>query len=726
MKIPLQIPLCLAALGLLTLAARAQRSAHPMPPRPPFVPPLPRQQLQPNELQLQSQRATVSIESGASARVRLVQTFLNPAPIAIEGTYLWSVPPGAAIGDLSVTLGGKKIAAEILDADKAREIYTNIVRQKRDPAILEFVGRDLVRARIFPVPAGGKVEVELGYSQPLSDNRFTLPLRAPGSDNPVDAALDLTFKGREVKAVYSPSHPIETVRSGDETRVTGEWKATDRDFSLLWTRGTGAIALDLLNFQKPGEDGYFLLLAAPDASANQTPVKAKDVTFVFDTSGSMNDDGKIEQARRALQTLLSNLSAADRFNIITFASDVRPFRAALTPATPQNLAAARGFVGDIKAVGGTNIDAALQSALKEADAKSKRPQQVIFLTDGLPTVGETSVETLLNQARQQNEGAARVWTFGVGEGVNTRLLDGLASENGGASDYVLPREDIETKVGALYEKIAYPILTDLQLNWNGLETYDVYPRRLPDLFRGGQMVVMGRYKGAPKTVALSGQIAGAPRSFAGKSGAGGDELPKLWATRKIGFLIDDARRANRPLDGEVRDEILKLAGQYGIVTPLTAALVTEDQPLSGPIGMLGDVPGRRADNNIFRGDARDNSGGFGGGGRARVGAGVAAFDAQTGAGAVAASKATAQLREGYAAPLQNASVKTSGGKTFVLRDGVWTDSAYDAAKFPAPQVIKFGSDAYFDLLQNKQLAQWLSVGEAVVWVNNGVAVRVEK
>ena len=690
----------------------------PIPPRPPIFPRPP--QPATDELRLQSQKAEVQI-NGASARVQLRQTFLNPQNRQIEGTFLWSVPPGAAISDLAVTLGDKKLAAEILPADKAREIYTGIVRQMRDPAILEFVGRDLVRAKIFPIPAGGKVEVELAYSQPLNGNRFNLPLRVPGAKENVAATVDVTFANRDVRAVLSPSHPVETVRSGDQTRVTGEFSATDRDFSLLWTRGANAVDAQLLTYQSPTEtDGFFLLLAAPDPRADEKQIEAKDVTFVFDTSGSMNDADKIEQARRALQTLLSNLRPDDRFNIVTFASDIKPFRDGLTPATKANLDAARAFIADIKAVGGTNIEAALAKSLEGADEKTKRPQQVVFLTDGLPTVGETSVEKLLNDAQKANDAKARMWTFGVGFDVNTRLLDGLASENGGDADYVLPKEDIETKVGALYEKIAYPVLTNTKIGWNGLEVYDVYPRRLPDLFRGGQMTVMGRYKGTPKSVSLSGQIGGEPRKFGGATAKGGDELPRLWATRKVGYLIEDARRAGRPIAGEVRDEIIGISKKYGVVTPLTAALITEDEAprrraMSGGIAALDGIAGA--------------GGNFGGG---RVNAlenrvtNAPALAKSSGAGAVAASQAQKQLQQGYAAPVARADTKIVGGKTFVLQDGVWTDSAFDKAKFPAPKVIKFGSDAYFDLLTDATVAKWLSVGEQVVWVKDGVAVRVEK
>ena len=728
-----------AALGIAFVLPAPFVDAQIAPPgsrRIPWPRPMPPQNTT-SDLQLESQRARVEIGAGM-ARVKLNQTFLNPQNQQIEGTYLWAVPSGAAIDDLAVTLGGKKLQAEILDADRARQIYTGIVQKLRDPAILEFVGRDLVRARIFPVPANGRVEVELSYSQPLKGNRFDLPFRAPGSSGTTKASVEIALNGADLKGIFSPTHTIETKRHSSGANLSGEWASTNRDFSLLWTRGEGAVALQALTYRVPGEsDGFFLLLAAPDSRQSEAEIQAKDVTFVFDTSGSM-EGPKIEQARAALRTLLGNLRPNDRFNIVLFSSDVRPWKPNLVSSTKENLKEARAFVDEIRAIGGTNISEALETALKmqqeplgalPTSARISRPRQIVFLTDGQPTVGEVNVETIIKNAATENQNRARIFSFGVGFDVNARLLDSLAEDNRGSADYVLPEQDIERVVGDLYAKIAFPTLSDVKLESGETEIYDVFPRRMPDLTKGGQVVVMGRFRGSStKPISLVGTRGGKTERFSGQFTSGGTaDLPRLWATRKVGFLIDDARRANRPLDGEVRSEILALSKKYGVVTPLTAALITEDSPLAvagmrrGRFGnstsaagatngvpILGDVP-------LVGGLFRSNNAGFA---------------AEAGRDAVLTSKATRELREGVTPERQIGSASVvAGGKTFVLRADaqnreVWTDSAFDAAIHKS-RVVKFASTEYFALLKDSNVAAWLALGNNVVWVQNGEAIRVE-
>lgn len=743
----------------------AQTGSRPSIVRPPFVPPPfvpPRPWPAPlTELRLEKQSAQVEI-GGPLARVHLRQTLRNASARALEGSYLFALPSGAAVSNFAMTMNGKRLEAEVLEGDKAREIYQGIVQKLRDPAILEFVGRDLLRAKVFPVPAGGSVEIELDYAQTLTGNRFTLPLRGPNGASDAKASVEVKLRGADLRAVYSPSHQVEVRRpdeakiarvsngpapssasGGDQTLVSGEFPDSTRDFTLLWTRGGGKVGLDLLTTPPDGNgDGYFLLLAAPDPALTAREVEAKDVVFVMDTSGSMSGP-KIEQARRALQTLLGDLNPGDRFNIITFASSVNPFRDALVPASAANLQAARDFAAGIKAVGGTNISDALQSALGMT-GRSARAAQIVFLTDGQPTVGQTDADAILGEAQKENAARARVFTFGLGYDVNARLLDGLASDNRGSSDYVTPDEDIEEKVGALYEKIAYPVLSDPKVDFGALGAYDVYPAQLPDLFRGSQAIVMGRYRGdARAKIVLAGQSSGQTLRFDGTSNrVPAPEVPKLWASRKIAWLIDDARRQNRPVSDEARDEIVQLSRKYGIVTPFTAALITEDEATSSfarPAPMLGSIPfngsilqrgGARKPSRAS--EARQDAGAIGGaGGSAGGGTGAAEngvfaagrFIAPSGAAGVAASQATQALRDGRADALPD--VKTVAGKTFQLRDGVWTDSAFDAQKAGAPRVVKFASDEYFALAKDAQLAQWLSVGPRVLVLWNGKPLQIE-
>ncbi len=705
-------------------------------------------------LQLEKQSAKVEIR-GPLARVHLRQTLRNPTARPLEGSYLFALPPGAAVSNFAMTMGGKRLEAEILDGDQAREIYQGIVQKLRDPAILEFVGRGVARVKIFPVPARGQVEIELDYAQNLDGNRFELPLRSPqdaaqsasdenrlNNGNLASSSVQISLGGADLRAIYSSTHKIETRQSGAETFISGEFPDSQRDFSLLWTRGAEKIGLDLFAAQAAdqaaGEDGTFLLLAAPDNALSGAQIEAKDVVFVFDTSGSMEGE-KIGQARRALQTLLGSLNPKDRFGIVTFSSGVRLFRDEMLDANQANLDSARAFAGGIKALGGTNISEALQSAFKMT-RKSARPQQIVFLTDGQPTVGQTNIDTILSDAQTQNNSKARVFTFGLGNDVNARLLDALASDNRGAADYVAPEEDIEVKVGALYEKIAFPVLADAKIDFGGMSVSDVFPPQLPDLFRGSQVAVFGRFRGPiPQKIKLSGQSNGQPSSFAGRvSSYESGDLPKLWATRKIGFLIEDARRQNRAIEGEVREEILKLSQKYGIVTPLTAALITEDGALAPSASMPmrrkvpvqgglfrsrnGAVPQQdesKAPSSVSQSAAGQSVNSQPAARMPYVGARGALAD--TGAAGIAASQKTRELREGRAESAAN--VRSIAGKTFTLKNGVWTDSEVSVQS--KIRRVKFASTAYFELIRDAKVAKWLSLGERIELVWKGEILRIE-
>lgn len=735
---------------------------HPIPPRP--RPPRP---VLDQELQLVTQSARVDIRAGF-AKTKLTQTFQNTTNRTIEGTYVLPLPEGAAVTNFAMMVNGKRVEAEILEGEKAREIYTGIVQKMRDPAILEFIDRNLIRARIFPISPRAEQKVELEYTETLKPEsgsfRYAIPLKLPTGGAARSTAIEINIESPDgIRAVYSPTHDVEVKRDGNKARISGEFGLNDastaysanrpkpkdgaaRDFVLYYTADKQRIGVNLMTYKEPGEDSYFMLLAAPDPQIAKQEVAAKDVVFVCDTSGSMGG-AKIEQARKALLTILGNLNPNDRFNVITFSSDTRSFRDELTPASKINIDAARDWVGGIKAVGGTNINEALSESLKLMSKGTQltgaRPQQIVFMTDGQPTVGETNIENILKNIRSANEAkqprvstseginfyeevAARLFVFGVGYDVNTRLLDSLAEENKGSSDYVLPEEDIEQKVGSLYGKIAYPVLTNTRLEWKGRSVYDVYPKQLPDLFRGGQVVVFGRiaddvlYKRAsaapPASVELTGWSEGKEQRIVGagdfRSDSGNDVLPRLWAMRKVGYLLDDARRSGRTVDNEVKDEIIKLSKKFGIVTPFTAGLITEDeQPSTQPAqretwaNPAGPTAAQdmAAVGNLFRSKN------------------------VTGRGAVTASKATTAMRE-TSTLREDArldSVRYLEGKTFTLKDDMWVDNAYDAAKSPKLQIIKFASPEYFELLKVRGMAKWLSVGDKVIVTFLNRAVQIE-
>lgn len=525
------------------------------------------------------------------------QVFRNRNAWQLEGTYFFPLPDDAALSGFAMLMGGKMTPGEVLEKEKAAQIYRDIVARAQDPALLEYVGRRLFQAKVFPIPAQGTAEIELTYSETLARNGATLdyryPLRTQGVSPDAVTELSIAVEAESktpMRAVYSPTHAIDVVKKGDYAfKASFEQKgaAADRDFSLVVGLGADAVGATLLTHAESEGDGAFVLLLSPSDDVAKAETLPKDVVFVADTSGSMAGE-KMEQLRRALSFCVKSLDARDRFNLVTFSTEAKPWKDGLTEATQAAKDSALAFVAERQALGGTNIGDALAHALA-IKKDPARPFLTIFLTDGLPTVGLTDVETILKDAKARSENA-RVFVFGIGKDVNTNLLDRLADENRGARDYVGEREDLELKLSSFFQKVASPVLTDLKLVVEGVRTEDVYPKTLPDLFRGSQAMITGRYRGAGEAkVRLEGKVNGRPTSFeyglrfgdAGKQPA----VPRLWAVRKVGYLLDQIR-----LNGEskeLKDEVVRLGVKYGIVTPYTSYLVVEDAAQSG------GVPARR-------------------------------------------------------------------------------------------------------------------------------------
>jgi Ca-activated chloride channel family protein len=377
------------------------------------------------------------------------------------------------------------------------------------------------------------------------------------------------------------------------------------------------------------------------------------------------------------------------------------------------------FTQSLRPVGGTNINQALLVAMQQFQS-SNRPKILVFMTDGLPTVGITQPEQILATSRTARIPGVRLFTFGVGYDVNTALLDKLAAENGGVADYVEPKEDLEVKVSNFFAKVNYPVLTNLKLDMAGVETDLVYPRALPDLFRGSQITLIGRYRNPIDLdyvlLQLSGLAGGANKNFLYNNlrfplrEDTNDFLPRLWATRRVGWLMEQVRSNGE--QQELRDEIIDLGTRYGIVTPYTSYLALE--PGAAPQDVTNTRP--------------MNGRGFGTGRVVNAPPPKAAdATAMTGAVAVKESKRARAQQEIVTMEKdeQSAAMRTAGGKTFYLRDGVWTDSEFKAGVTMPQTVVKFGSDEYFALLKQKpQLAAFFSLGEQVVVVLDGRIYRV--
>jgi Mg-chelatase subunit ChlD len=693
---------------------------------------------------------SITIDTRINAQVattHVEQVFRNDTDATLEGTYFFPIPESASVAEFAIWDGDRRLVGEVRSRDEARRIYDEIVRRQRDPGLLEYAGLNLFQASIFPIPPHSDKKLELAYTQVLKAEGGTVAYRYPlGTGRQIVPAVGtvsgrVEIEGREaVRNVYSPSHEIEVARKGGHAaRISFESKpgAEPQDFQLFYTLSDADFGMTLLTHREPGRQGYFLLTISPKDELAEAEYASKDIVFVLDTSGSMAEEGKMEKARAALLFGVRSLRHEDRFNVINFAGEEHLMSAELVQADGAGKARGVEFINQLRPVGGTNIDGALLAALKLFE-RNERPRLLVFVTDGLPTVGETNVARIVENARRERVPGTRLFTFGVGYDVNTALLDKLASENGGVAEYVEPKEDLEVKVSNFFTKINHPVLTDLALDMGGVETDLLYPREMPDLFRGTQVTLIGRYRNAADVrnavLRLKGRTGASERTFTYNevdfplNEERNDFLPRLWATRRVGWLMEQIRTNGE--QKELTDEIVDLGTRYGIVTPYTSYLAVESA--AETVHVTSDA---RAVRDLPMNNRPAISGGVGG-----AGGGFnrdmpapppkEAARATTGAVAVRQSKReraqqeATRVDEDESLRAQTGAQKV-GDKTFYLRESVWVDSEFKTeAKLPET-TLAFGSDEYFDLLKREpQLARFFSLGERVVVVYKGRVYRV--
>ncbi len=686
------------------------------------------------------------------------QTFRNPNPQRLEGSFIFPVPKGAHLDKFTLEIDGKPVEAELLDAAKARSIYEDIVRRARDPALLEYDGQDLFKVRIFPINGNSTRHISIRYTQVLKRDAglvgYTLPLNtAKYSATPIRTlSVKATLEtSRPIKTLYSPSHTLEIRHDGGRKATVG-YEASDSlpdtDLSLYYGMGDADVGMSFMTYREGDDDGYFLLLASPGADVTDDKVVPKDVVFVLDTSGSMAGK-KIEQARKAFAFCVANLNKDDRFEVLRFSTEVEPVFGELTVASEAQRAKADAFISELKATGGTSIDDALRQALSMRASGEDRPFVVIFLTDGLPTVGVTAPDQILANVKERACGKVRVFCFGIGTDVNTHLLDKITEETRASSQYVLPNEDIEVKVSSFFAKIKDPVLANPVLRFTGDPRLTrLHPSDLPDLFRGEQLVVAGRYnREGGADIVLEGTVNGRKRVFEHHEtlpacATENDFIPRLWANRRVGWLLDQIRLHGE--NKELKDEVVELAREHGIVTPYTAWLILEDEgrrnvPLAAqslPLlrkdanaqqtvraladGYEGEVSGdaavsysvanngfRQADNLASVNQVRSEA--------SRMLAAAPALAAEPPVG-----------RAGVAAFEQQRS-QFVGGRNFYLNDGRWVDAQVQQYPNAKRVQLQFGSKDYFAFAAaNPEVRPWLAQGANVEFAWKGVVYQVSE
>jgi len=686
------------------------------------------------------------------ANTKVDQIFHNDARVDREGVYVFPMPEGSAITKFSMFSGENEINGKVLDKSEARSIYESIVRQRKDPALLEYIDRNTFRASVYPVPANGDKRIRLDYSEvvpksgaayryvySLSTERFSAkPLQS------CRVTIRLRCK-RPIINIYSPTHVIDIDRPSD-TEATVTWKAEsvkpDTDLVLYYSVSDDDMGIDLIPFRESGQKGYYLLLASPRVEIDRSKVLPKNVVFVFDRTGSMAGE-KIDQTKEAIKFCINSLHANDQFNLITFNESHETLFSELEKPTAERRKKALAAIDALDATGSTDINAALAAALKQFKGYGTERNYIIFLTDGLPTSGETSPATILANAKANDKNNVRIFAFGVGYDVNTHLLDKLTQTSKGDTDYVRPRENIEAKVSTFFAKVSEPLLTDVKLAVTGGNISDEYPsQNLPDIFKGTQLTVLGRYSEPGHVrIELSGTANGKRKTFTLNANLPASEdsnpfVPQLWAARKIGYLLDEIRLHSNQ---ELIDEVVRLSKDYGIPTEYTSFLA-DDRKLTANL----DLAYERA--KVDTGNAiqhttdswavaqsqnarlsRNNSqvaaaapppgsyGGYGHGGAA--------------GGPVVVGKLGANQRVGgyywndKDQQVMVANVQNVAQRTFYQRGTYWEDANLK----PNQQFVKVKqfSDAHFALLRRyPRLSQFSTLGSVRLLLENNNAVEI--
>lgn len=691
-------------------------------------------------LSLKHHRVSVKLRDRV-AQTRVEQVFVNSTGQLLEATYIFPLPPGATVSQFVLYINGKATKGQVLERGRAASIYQSIVRRMRDPGLLEYMGGRLFKARVYPIPRKGEQKIAISFAQTVPFqgglHRYVYPMKTSRQRMRTqrDFTMSLVLQSKTpIKNIYSPTHRVSIGRRGERKAIVGFEKnqaLLHRDFVLYYSVSPKDLGINLLTHRVGGGDGYFLMMATPKVAYRSQELSGKNITFVLDTSGSMSG-AKMKWAKRALRVCLSKLNPKDHFNVVRFSTDVEALFRDLKPASSGMVKKAQSFVKRMNAVGGTALDEALKVALKQ-QPKGKGINIVVLITDGHPTIGETSPRAILKNARKRNKGKrVRLFTFGIGSSINIKLLDKLAQGAGGTSDYVKPNREISQRINWFYDKVRYPVLSEIQMKLGGsIRLYDVYPKRIPDLFRGEQILMFGRYRGkGDASISLTGKVGSKARKyvfesrFASKSKEHGF-LAKLWAHRKIAYLLDNIRLHGEK--AELKAEVIRLAKKFGIVTPYTSYLVLEKGDMWRIHGRRPLVQKRRVRNLRRPGRWRGRLGGNGLAPSPRMAplygnqsvtkkrfSPKGSFRASSGRGAVRLSRKLQKMKK--ARTLSRGSLtRYIQGKLFVWKKRQWVDQAYRSSM--KVMRIKYMSPLYFQILKLRPaLRRVLSLGARVVVV----------
>ncbi|MDF1566301.1 MAG: VIT domain-containing protein [Deltaproteobacteria bacterium] len=543
-------------------------------------------------LSIRAHEVDVIVDSQV-ARVTVGQVFESHRDTTLSGTYVFALPETAAVSSFATWVAGRRVDSRVEEKAQAEATYQRAARQGAAPALLENLQPGVFRTRVEGIPASGTKRTELTYSQILpyegGEVVLKLPLQVPGV-TPVRvrhfrARIKLADRTKKIVRVWSDGTPVATNRI-DERTVEAIFAQDDfipdQDIVLHYSVESDELGFTFLTHREKGDDGYFLLSIAPQELTTDADIVKKDVLFVFDTSGSMAGS-KIEQARRALARCIELLQPEDRFSVLAFSDSTNPWNKDVVPATLAHRADARHFAARLSSGGGTAIDASLKKALRMLPPNG-RPRVIVFFTDGQPSTGETHPDRILANIQAANTDGTRIFTFGVTGGVNTRLLDELARQNRGESAYVTAGRSIDEVVAGFYSSISRPVLSDIDFDYDPVTVAMQYPAVMPDIYKGQQLLIAGRYRGAGEgKVVLEGSLNGEARRFEipvtfPEEHPGDAFVARQWAQRRVDHLLAEIQAHGQT--PEMRDEVVRLGRSYHLVTPYTSMVAAPQVALA--------------------------------------------------------------------------------------------------------------------------------------------------
>jgi Ca-activated chloride channel homolog len=556
-------------------------------------------------LRIKSLKATVAIHDQLAV-TSVDQTFANDNALRLEGFYVFTLPPGAQVHEMYLWINGVRTSYAVKKREDAVVKYTEIVSRIADPAILEQLGSNTFRLRIFPFEAYNTRRIEIQYSQPLTyykgNIQYVFPLdMSDYSSQPIETASlsvdlrsQLPITGVQTSADQSPTAVVVTRKSDYHYTVTYglENVAFSKDFAIRATidrTQRSMISLTYVPPEFPAEAPYYLLWSTlPDSLAGDS-IKTRELTFVADVSSSMEGD-RLVQLKDALWSFIDLLTDKDRFNIIAFSTGSAKLSPDLTPATMSARDSARAFVSKLTALGLTNFEEALHQSFMMSYTDPLHAS-IIFVTDGQPSWGEISPDSLLKYTSRWNTNHVRLFPLGVGNEADYTLLERLATQTGGAYTKVAADDSIYITAKDLYRRIFLPRVHSVAMDYGSLGAYDVHPTTLPDLFAGDQLMTAGRFtKFGSAHLRLTGTVGSTPLLLESDvtffdTTLTWQAVGRYWGARKIKSILDLISIVGQQT--ELVDQVIALSIKYSVLTPYTAFLVVE--PASGASSAVEDA-----------------------------------------------------------------------------------------------------------------------------------------